>query len=301
MIKKIVFGAALALVIVGLMAPSASANCAVSKSVSTYNTASGAYTYWHSTLTAPGATLVAKLWQPVTPFTDVTGSCNTDPGILYFTPHFATDGAIGMSINLSNACVTGAACANGSLAVMATINGSKPATPNKKETEFLVSQANETPGGGLTFDFSAKGGDAGTLPRPRITNSTPGHSGGPAQVTLDAASGPLYDGSAGAVTGFNILSAAGNADPGRLATAYSAPLNVASTGGGPTTTSYNVVCQAGLTRSFIVTQLVTNGGGSPTVSEATQVSCDSSLAEPPGGKYKIVPKPKAAPNSKKAN
>ena len=45
-----------------------------------------------------------------------------------------------------------------------------------------------------------------------------------------------------------------------------------------------------------MTQLVTTDGPSATVSEATQVACGSSLADP--GKYKIIPKPKDVPNSK---
>jgi hypothetical protein len=131
MTKRIVFGAALALVTVGLMAPNASAVCPGSKSVSTYNAGTAAFSYWHTTLTTSGtagAALVAKIWQPGG--ADVTGTCNTragadgNHGILYFGTN---PGDIGLSIDLSDACVQPqAACAAGQLAILATVTkGSK--------------------------------------------------------------------------------------------------------------------------------------------------------------------------------
>lgn len=303
MAKRIVFGAALALVIVGLMAPSASANCPVGKSAGTYNLLTGAYTYWHTTLTDPGATLVAKMWQPGSSL-DSTGTCNSEgTGILYFGANFATSGNIGLSTNLGLACA--AACPSGSLAVMATVNGSDPADPlHRKQTQFLTSQAPETPGGALTFDFSTFNSpphNMGAIPRPRITSSSKAGSIVSANVTVDAIAGSAFENTSGQFTGYNILSKLAGSDPGRLASAYTdPPALLASSNGGPASAIVSVDCTGGsslLNRRFVVTQLVTVSGPSPTVSEATQVSCDGSLADPGKG-YRIVPKPKVVPNSK---
>ena len=145
------------------------------------------------------------------------------------------------------------------------------------------------------------------IPRPRITSSSKAGSIVSVQFTVDPANLGAYDGSAGVITGYNILSKLSGTDPGRSASGYDAApvtsLSAAGGGSASTATAVSVDCSGGspsLSRRWVVTQLVTANGPSPTVSEATLVSCDGSLAEPPGGKYKIV-KPKVAPNSKKAN
>jgi hypothetical protein len=293
MTKRIVFGAALALVIVGLMAPNASAVCPGSKGVSTYNGATGAFSYWHTSLTGPGTTLVAKVWQPGG--ADVTGTCNTtanntNHSILYFG---ATVGDIGLSYDLSDACVQPqSACATGQVAVMATVQ-------KGGLSEFLTTQAPETPGGNVTFDFSTFGNHAMVgIPRPRITGSSRTGSTVNANVTIDAANTGAYEGTGPLVTGYNILSKLSGSDPGRSAASYDAGPNVAASGGVQATTVVPVNCTGGspsLSRQWVVTQLVTANGPSPTVSQATQVSCDPSLADP---KFKIVPKPKFDANSK---
>jgi hypothetical protein len=298
MTKKIVFGTVLALVVVGLVAPSASASCANSTSVNTYNGATGAYQYWHTSLSGPGTTLVAKLWQPGGP--DVTGTCNTrnspdgDRGILYFG---VTPGDVGLAVNLADSCVGGttAICPVGQLAVLATVN-------KAGVSEFLTTQAPEG-STGVTFDFSTFPGHAFVpVPRPRITGASKAGTIVTANVALDPVSAGAFQGTAGLITGYNILSKLAAADPGRNASAYdAAPQLVPTSNGGPATAVVPVECAGGSPaagRRFVVTQIVTAGGPSPTVSAPVQVSCDPSLAEPPG-KYKIVPKVKPNSNSSK--
>jgi hypothetical protein len=296
MIKKIAFGTVFALVFAGLMAPSASAICANSTSVSTYNPITGAFSYWHTTLTGAGTTLVAKIWQPGGP--DVTGTCNTrnspdgNAGILYFG---LTAGDIGLSVNLADACVGGttATCPVGQLAVLATVN-------KGGVSEFLTTQAPDSNGGAITFDFSTFGNHPMVaVPRPRITSSSKAGSTVNTTITVDPVSSGAYEGTAGLITGYNILSKLANADPGRLASSYDTGPTIAASGGISGTGPVPVDCTGGsatLSRRFVVTQIVTAGGPSPTVGPATQVSCDSSLATPPN--YKIVPKPKVELNSK---
>jgi hypothetical protein len=299
MTKKIVFGVALTLVVVGLMAPSASAVCGNSKSVSTYNGLTGGYAYWKTTLFGPGTTLVGKMWQPgVTPV-EVTGTCNQrdgstpdgNRGILYFG---ITPGDIGLSVNLADACVQPqAACANGQLAVMAQVS-------KGGVTEFLTTQAPETPGGNITYDFSTFGDHPlVAIPRPRITGSSKAGTVVTANITVDPTAAGAYEGSASLILGYNILSKLAGSDPGRLASAYDpTPVLLTAPNGGSGSASVPVDCAGGsasLSRRFVVTQIVTQSGPAQTVSAPVQVSCDSSLADP---KYKMVPKPKVVPNSK---
>jgi len=296
MTKKIVFGAALALLIVGLAAPSALATCGGSKSAGTYNSQTGAYPFWHTTLTLTdtvGVNLVAKVWQ--VGGNDVTGTCNVrnnpngNAGILYF----AGPGQIGMNVDFSSECVGGGTlCPGGTLAVLATVT-------RGNKTEFLATQTPETPAGALTFDFSSYGDhNMVSLPRPRVASSSRAGSQINIGVNLDAVAAGLYEGTGPLITGYNILSKLAPTDPGRNASAYDAvPLaNAAASGGGPSSSATAVDCTGNLNSRWVVTQLVTANGPSPTVSEATRVSCDPALAEPPG-KYKIVPK-KNVVNSK---
>jgi len=275
MTKKIVFGVALALVIVGIAAPSASAACNPPKAAATYNTLTGGYSYWHSPLAAlSGAALVGKMWSGTV---DFTGTCND--GTQQFLYFGATPGDVGLNISLGEACVPG--CPSGSLSVMATVS-----TPTG--TEFLTTQATETPAGGLNFDYSNTSHPMVPLPRPRVTSSTRVAPNVNLGIAVDATAGGYYEGTASQITGYNILSAASVADPGRLASAYSLRQNIPAPGGTAGTAPLVSVDCSDITKDqWVVTQIVTLGGASPSVSAATRVKCNQALADP---KYKIVPK-----------
>lgn len=282
MTKKIVFGAALALVIVGIAAPSASANCAGSKSVSTYNPSTTAFSYWKTTLTpTPGSdTLLAMAWQPGG--ADVTGTCNVSPGILYFG---VTSGDIGINYNLADACVTPAAnCASGLLAVYASVYSSGVTGA----TQFLMTQAPETPAGAITYDYSTFGDHPMiTLPRPTVTSSGPQGATVPLTLAVTATTAGLYEGTGPLVTGYNIRAFQGGADPGRLASAYPTLLTTLPASGGIAAAGATSVSCGSLADWYLVTQLVTTNGPAPDVSASTRVVCNPSLADP---KYKVVPK-----------
>jgi hypothetical protein len=286
-------------VVVGLAAPSASANCQSSKSVSTYNSGLGQFTYWYHTLEPP-YTLVAKMWQPGG--ADVTGTCNTrnnpdgNAGILYFA---GASHAVGLNVNLSDGCVQPtAACANGQLAIMATVTGTgnDPIEGNvgKPATQFLMSQAPEGPGTAvITFDFSGFSSPTHQMvPIPRAKVTTSSRVGGNVNVTVgvdvtEIGVGPYYEGTAGLATGYNILSAQSALEPGRDASAYTLRSTITAPGGAPGSSSTTVDCTNPNIDQWVVTQLVTPGGPSPTVSQPTRVNCNPALADP---KFKIVPK-----------
>ena len=273
MTKKIVFGAALALVIVGLMAPSASALCNPPKFVSTYNGGSGAFAYWHSTLAeTPGATLVGKLWNGST---DLTGTCNTactgcgtNSGFLYFG---SAAGDIGLNVSLGDQCQGANVCPSGSISVLAGVT-------KGSNTDFLATQGLETAG---FFDFSTTGHAMLAHPRPRVTNSQRSGTNVNLAVAVDAAAPALFDSVASQITGCNILTASSAADPGRLASAYTllGPCSggvsgAAATAGGASN------CTDITKDNWIVVQEVTAAGPSPFVGAATRVRCNSAVADP---------------------
>jgi hypothetical protein len=273
MTKKIVLGAAIALVIVGIASTPASALCNPPKNLLPYNAGSARYIFWNTGLPNAGTTLIGNVWSGTV---NHTGTCNADQqGFVYF----GGEGQIGLNFNLGDACVVG--CPSGAVSVQVTaINGAVSKT--------LTSQVPETSVGGVNFDFSVTAAhDLGDYPRQHVTASSRVGTNVNVNVGVDAASGIAFDGSAGQITGYNILSASSPTDPGRLASAYTLRTNIPAPGGIAATGATPVDCTNINNDQWVVTQLVTTGGPSNTVSPATRIKCNPALANP---KYNIVPK-----------
>jgi hypothetical protein len=271
MSRKTVVGIALAFLIVGITAPNASASCSPPKSISTYNAGTGGFAYWHSTLAqTPGSALVSKMWSGAV---DFTGTCH----FLYFGQ---TPGDIGLAGSFGEACLPGAACPSGPMSVFAAVT-------KGGATDFLTTQTTETPGGGVTFDFSNHPHQMVSLGRARITSSSRVGSNVNIGVAVDSQALGLYDGTASQVTGYNILSAPGAADPGRAASSYSLRGSIAAANGGAGAGSTAVDCTTN-TPQWVVVQLITPAGPTPAVGPATKVNCDTSLADP---KFKKIQRP----------
>jgi hypothetical protein len=267
MTKKFLFGAAVVLAIAGLATSNVSALCNPPKFTATFNSLSGAYTYFNTTV--PNATLVGRLWSPLG---DHTGTCNTDHPFLYFG---ADTSLIGMSLALGEGCVVG--CPAGSLSLQVTAS-------NGSASETVITTAPETPTGGLNFDFSTRGHAMGNS-KPKVTTSS--RAGNTVSLTVNIDPVGAFDGAAADISGINILSAPGLTDPGRNAAAY-APKAVAPVGGGAVPLTFDCSLTPALQDVWIVTQVATlSGGANPTVSGATRVKCNSALATP---KYTVVPK-----------
>lgn len=277
MAKKIVFGVALALVIVGLAAPSASAACNPPKSLSTYNGVTGAYVFFHTTLPTP-TTLVGKVWDASG---DHTGTCNDgNQTFLYF----GGPGDIGVNLSLGEACVPG--CPTGTSTLQVTVGNAAGGT------QTVVNRVVETPAGGNNFDFSAEpAGDLqmGDYPRPRATASNRSGSNVILNVGLDPSAGLYKDGTGTDITGYNIVSASGATDPGPSASAYTLRQFVAAPGGAAGTASgITVDCSNIANDQWVAAQLVSaTGGPSSSVGARTRVKCNPALANP---KYNVVPK-----------
>jgi hypothetical protein len=271
--KNIVFGVALALVIAVIAAPSASAACPLPKTASTYNSGSGAFAYWHPSIV--GTSIIGKIWNGTT---DYTGTCNESSDLFMY---FNAAGDVGMQMNLGGPCVA-TGCPTGSLSVSATV------TDAQGNQQFLTTQAAESSFG---FDFSGTAHNMVPAAKQVVTASSPAGTLRNVSVSIPAVSGGLYDGTSGAVTGYNVRSALGTTDPGRDAGAYpTLQTFLPAPGGIATSGTVQVDCSNPAQDRWVVTQLVDASGGAAAVSKATRVNCNSSLADP---KFKIVPKGKA--------
>lgn len=277
MIKRIVFGAALALAIVGISAPDASAFCNPPKFVASFNSVSGEYTYWQVNDNTNSAALATKF---INNNQDVGGTCQ----FLYWA---VSPGQVGLSGDFGQACALGTPCPSGTLSLIGQAGDS-----------FFGATITEGTGA-LGYDFAPVGGpghvkETGSAPRPRVTSSSRSGSSVIVSIGIDAvSSNPGFDAATAAtITGYNILSAAATTDPGRSAVAYQPLANAPASGGGPgSVASASVDCTNTALDRWVVTQIVTTGGPFHSVSAATQIKCNPALADP---KYKKVPAPKKA-------
>ncbi len=262
--RPVVF-AAVAFSMIGTAGPNAFANCNPPKYIDTYNAATGAYAYWRSALAeTPGGSLVTKMWSGAV---DVTGTCN----FLYFG---AGQGDIGLSGDFGQACLPGSACPSGSVSVLAAV-------VKGAGTEFLVTQAPETPAGAVNFDFSGTSHPMIALTRPRITAvSRVSATKVQLSIIIDAVSGGLYEGSADQIAGYNILRAEASADPGRLPDPYTLIASVPAPGGAAATAQVTSdFCITYGLDDWLVVQVVSAAGPFPVVGAAARISCWN-LADP---------------------
>ena len=241
----------------------ASGACNPPKSLSTYNFATGAYSYWHTTLYY--GTLNAKIWSGGI---DHTGTCNTFNTILYFG---AAPGNFGFNFSLGDSCVTG--CPGSSLSILASAT-------NGLRSEVLIAQAEET-AGAVNYDFSQTGSRAlGDYPRPLVTSLSRVNNHITLTVAIPSIADYVFDGAGSGITGFNILGASATSDPGRVATPYTLLSFIPSPGGTGGTGTVAGDCPAtGSADVWLVTQIVTTAGPATLVSQALRINCQI-LAEP---------------------
>lgn len=283
MTKKIVFGVALALVIVGISAPSASAACNPPKFASTYNSVAGTFAYWHTNIV--GGTLHSRMWSGAV---DYTGTCDGGAGTATGNVvYFALDPQnVGFSASLGDGCVPG--CPGGSLSVKASVTAS-----DGTSQEFVASSAPETPAGGVNFDFSDKPHNMAATPRPRVGTNN-GRVGSTVVVTTLAE--PLngyFDGTDTQVVSCNFRQARGPANPGTSAASFPTLLATSpASGGSCAAANLTVDCSGSLDDAWVVLQTVTSAGPDAVVGPATQVHCNPALAQP----KKVAPKKINAPS-----
>lgn len=277
MTKKIVFGAALALVIVGLAAPSASASCNPPRSSSSFGASN---TYFVPSIPIPaGSTVVGRIWSGAT---ELTGTCNVANGAAQGTMFYFYGPGVGFRQDLGDACVPGTNCPGADMSLQVTV------TNPAGQSETLLSKATYVPAGATQYDFSTPSGNqAMGSNRPRATSSSRVGPTVNVNLGIDAANAYAYNGAAADITGYNIVSASGAADPGSLASAYTFRTLVPAPGGTAASSPLAVDCSNINQDQWVATQIVTAAGPSNTVSGRTRVNCNPALANP---KYNVVPK-----------
>jgi hypothetical protein len=287
MLKKIVLGVAVLGLVIGL-APSASAACAVLKVMSTYNSSTGQYVYWPTTVGNTG-TLTGQSWQlgAYASWNDrQQGTSPACSGNLYFAAG-GTANSIGLQL-LMNACGAGCPTPGATVAYLAQNKSNVPGGP----TDFLLITSAET-NNGLNWDLSLSGPhNLVPIPRPRVTSSSRAGNLVNLQVAMDPTSvGATGPGAANAITGYKVLARQAATDPGRSAAAYTQTLNTYTTSGGGSAAALpaSVDCTNQAQDYWLVTQIIVEGGavGSDAVSQATRVGCNPALADP---KFKIIDK-----------
>ena len=271
MTKKIVFGVALALVIVGISAPSASAACNPPKFASTYNSVTGGFAYWHTTIV--GGTLHSRMWSGAV---DYTGTCDGGAGsangnVIYFG---IDPQNVGFNASLGDGCVPG--CPTASLSVKASVTSG-----DGSSQEFVASAAPETPAGGVNFDFSDKAHNMVSTPRPRVGTNNGRVGSTVVMSTLAEPLGGYFDGTAAQVVSCNYRQASSLTDPGRQASLYPTLLATAPASSGSCASANLVVdCSNIANDAWVVIQTVTAAGADAVVGPATRVKCNPALAQP---------------------
>lgn len=261
--EKTVVGLALALVVVAISTSSASAMCNPGKSISTYNSATGNFAYFHSSLAEQnlGGTLFNKFWNGAV---DYTGGCQ-------FLDFGAGLGDIGLYGSFGDGCLPGTSCPSRSITVEVTVvSGGRQ--------QILVTKAPETTTGGVTFDFSNSPHSLCDVPCPVLTNLTTHGTERSFTLSVGSVAACAYDDSAADLSGWNIVSKASARDPGILADPYSVRTFLTAPGGGAASGTATVDCGNPALAQWVSTQLMTTAGGSPTVCPAIRVGC-----EPPSG------------------
>ena len=154
--------------------------------------------------------------------------------------------------------------------------------------EFLLATVVETPASPNNFDYGPQGDHTMIpIPRPRVLSAYNTGTCLQMLVGFDSIAGGLFGPNAEtAVTGFRLLMAASNVDPGRDPSAYALIATADSPGGAATATTVCFDCR--FTDKWLVTQLSFEGGSvlSDAVGAGTRIHCQI-LADP---KPKIGPK-----------
>jgi hypothetical protein len=237
--------------------------------------------------------VIGRLWQAgqrATTGESTGGGCPDDVWLIGGGIYGSNGGDLGFGI-----CDTTACPAGNLIAVVQTksLDGTK--------ASYTAGRVSE--GGVIAFDYARTGGDWNMvdIPRPRVTVPTTGVGGArglnvaytlpvdlPDAAFHSAASDSLL--STGTITGYQLKTFTGAADPGRDAALWAnAPGSSLLTTTAPSG-SITVDC-TGLGKVFVATQVVFDSGqfSSDYVSQATVVNC-SNLANPGLGKGKPIKK-----------
>jgi hypothetical protein len=268
-------------VVLAVSAIDASANCIPAKVAGNFDPALGLYAPWIPGAPVNEGTLKGRFW---TQGNRSGGNEGALQGFLYF---FA--GTIYMNANLGDGDVVG--CPANRLLTVAQVE-----TLDGGGTRFLAATVDEISGPAFDFQYGNLGSlELVEMPRIQVLSSSRSGSVVTLNFSIPPITGTYGPGADTAIQAVNVLSAAGTADPGRNAAAYTLLQRFPTTAGSPVNGSVTVDCSNTATDRFVVTQIEFDQGvGSDLVSRAVRVECDPTLADP-NREFKMIDGPKDKP------
>ncbi len=243
--------------------------------------------------TDPAAGVIGHVWQPGSFATtnETTGNGCPDTVWLVANGVYGSNGGdLGFGI-----CDT-AVCPSGSLIVVVQTK-----TLDGKSASYTVGRVNE--GGVIAFDYARTGSNWNMtpIPRPRLLTSSRAGTDVVSDVALDAPDPAFHGAGASAdttatsnVTGYQLVTFTGTADPGRAAALWT-PLGAAINSATPSSPGVHFNCSDTTKDVFVANRVVfVDNVLSDYVSAPTVVRC-SNLANPGSPKIKPIGKKKITP------
>jgi hypothetical protein len=267
---------------VATLGTTASATCHGSKSAANWNSSTYAYSYW---ISPPGyatssTQLVGRFWQlgdraAGNEGTCTPSTCGFGAEWLYFTPD-------GLSMNLFLGAAEFQGCPIGRAIVVAE-NISSDGT----NAAFLVGTADETPQLIFNWDFSVFGNrNFVPVPAPQVSNRSQAGTTVTVDVAMSSAASAAFGPSgASVITGYRVLDAAGNSDPGRNSALY-APVGTVAGPAGGSIVGVNLDCSnPSVAHQLAVQVLFVDGVATTYVSHVTPVTCSPTCLDTDGDNY----------------
>jgi hypothetical protein len=266
-------------VVLAVSAIDASANCIPAKVAGNFDPALYLYAPWSPGAPVNEATLKGRFW---TQGNRAGGNEGTLEGFLYFF-----NGTIYLNANLGDGNVVGCPATRLlTVAQVETLDGG---------TRFLAATVDEVSGPAFDFQYGNLGSlELVEMPKIQVTSSSRSAGGVTLNFNVPALGGLYGPGAGTAVAAINVLSAAGTADPGRGAAAYTL-LQSFPTTGGAVSGSVTVDCSNTAVDRFVVAQVqFEQSVPSDLVSRSVRVECDPNLADP-NREFKLIEGPKDKP------
>ncbi len=275
LLKRIVF-ALLVVAVMATIAPASQAACIPSKTFTSWDFTDYLYFYVYNFSGNLGAS-VGAFWQPFDRAASNEGTQTIDIWLRYYaaTSQWYISGEWG------TAGTTG--CASGEMVLAMT-------DPKGAGADFAVGQADETPVKSAHFNFNNL--NFTPIPRPQITNrSRAGDT-----VTLDLQFADIAGGfstrfghpASTYLSGINLYTFSGTADPGRDTAAWTLAQTAPYNGGITTLAGVNVDCSNHANDVFLAAGIqVTGEYDTVHLGASTIVECDPTLADP-GDKFDLI-------------
>jgi hypothetical protein len=283
--KLTILAVALAVAAIGFAAD-AQATCNPNKTAATFNAIEGRFYYFEAPADANVASLVGHWWQ-LGAYAAANDTPSTTDRWAYF---FEGNPAFG-SINNQMGSYANTGCPAGNLITTLHV------TTASGGAAFIAMTIDETPATDPGFDYSRLGTvSMAAIPRLGVASS----SRNATNVDLNVNVPPTNAGAVGpsastAIAGYDIVSFAGTADPGRAASNWGSPTTLSAPGGTAASGLVSVDCSNTAVDRFVAVRInYADGQKSDLVGPSVRVECDPTMADPDRD-FKLIDGPKQKP------